>query len=197
MLSFATRMEDWTSLGQHKRHPEFPVVIRESCCTSRKTTWFPRHRKMEPCAATASQEKSHFRNWSSKRYLSPLMRPTKCPDIPVSLETNTEVFRQHFLGAPSTLLIWTGGSTPLLCLEGVPDRPVARRHSRRGLVGGSTFRRTPISRSPLGKNPMPGHLFELHPVNEVNTKGQLLARARRCAGGRLGSRPTRQSGTTA
>ena len=24
----------------------------------------------------------------------------------------------------------------------------------------------------LSKNPMPGHLFELHPVNEVNTKGQ-------------------------
>src|SRR5574340_144744 len=45
-LSFATRMEDWTCLGQHKRHPEFPVVIRESCYTSRKTTWFPRHRKM-------------------------------------------------------------------------------------------------------------------------------------------------------
>src|SRR5574339_609488 len=53
------------------------------------------------------------------------MRPTKCPDIPVSLERNTEVFRQHFLGASSTLLIWTGGSTPLLCLEGVPDLPVA------------------------------------------------------------------------
>ena len=51
-------------------------------------------------------------------------------------------------------------------------RPVSRRHSRRGLVGGSTFRRTPISWSPLDKNPMPGHLFELHPVNEVNTKGQ-------------------------
>ena len=31
---------------------------------------------------------------------------------------------------------------------------------------------TPISRSPLDKNPMPGHLSELHPVNEVNTKGQ-------------------------
>src|SRR5574337_749233 len=56
-------------------------------------------------------------------------------------------------------------------------RPVSRRHSIRGLVGGSTFRRTPIYRSPLDKNPMPGHLFELHPVNEVNTKGQLLARA--------------------
>ena len=25
---------------------------------------------------------------------------------------------------------------------------------------------------PLEKNPMPGHLSELHPVNEVNTKGQ-------------------------
>ena len=27
--------------------------------------------------------------------------------------------------SPFTLLIWTGGSTPLLCLEGVPDLPVA------------------------------------------------------------------------
>ena len=45
-LSFATRMEDWTSLGQHKRHPEFPVVTRESRCNSRKSTWFPRHREM-------------------------------------------------------------------------------------------------------------------------------------------------------
>ena len=27
-LSFTTRMEDWTSLGQHKRHPEFHVVTR-------------------------------------------------------------------------------------------------------------------------------------------------------------------------
>ena len=29
--------------------------------------------------------------------MKPLMRPTKCPDIPVSLERNTEVFRHHFL----------------------------------------------------------------------------------------------------
>ena len=41
-----------------------------------------------------------------------------------------------------------------------------------GLVGASTLRCTPISRYPLDKNPMPGHLSELHPVNEVNTKGQ-------------------------
>ena len=37
-LSLETRMEDWTSLGQHKRKPEFPVVTRESLRTLRKTT---------------------------------------------------------------------------------------------------------------------------------------------------------------
>ena len=29
--------------------------------------------------------------------MAPLMRPTKFPGIPVSLERNTEVFRHHFL----------------------------------------------------------------------------------------------------
>ena len=58
-LSLANRMEDWTSLGQHKRKPEFPVVTRESRRSLRKTTWLPRHRKMRPLAATAYQEKSH------------------------------------------------------------------------------------------------------------------------------------------
>ena len=48
--------------------------------------WFPRHRKMKPFPAPASQEKSHVRTWRSKRYLAPLMRPTKFPSIPVSLE---------------------------------------------------------------------------------------------------------------
>src|SRR5574340_1177684 len=73
------------------------------------------------------------------------------------------------------------GRLPCFVWKGFPTfrshlrmRPVSRRHSRRGLGGGSTFRRTPISRSPLDKNPMPGHLSELHPVNEVNTKGQFF-----------------------
>src|SRR5574340_890456 len=96
-LSFATRMEHWTSLGQHKRQPEFPVVTRESRRNSRKTTWLPRHRKMKPFPATASQEKSHVRNWRSKGHLAPLMRPTKFPEIPVSLERNPEVFRHPLL----------------------------------------------------------------------------------------------------
>src|SRR5574341_93247 len=55
-LSFATRVEDWTCLGQHKRQPEFPVVTRESRRNSRKTTWLPRHREMKPFPATRSEE---------------------------------------------------------------------------------------------------------------------------------------------
>ena len=35
---------------------------------------------------------------------------------------STEFPRQEYW---SGFLIWTGGSTPLLCLEGVPDLPVA------------------------------------------------------------------------
>src|SRR5574339_20562 len=85
-------MEDWTCLGQHKRQPEFPVVTRESRRNSRKTTWLPRHRKMKPFPATAPQKKSHVRNWRSKGHLAPWMRPTKFPEIPVSLERNTDVF---------------------------------------------------------------------------------------------------------
>src|SRR5574340_2062 len=83
--------------GQHKRQPEFPVETRESRRNSRKTTWLPRHRKMKPFPATATQEKSHVRNWRSKGHLAPLMRPTKFPEIPVSLERNTEVFRHPLL----------------------------------------------------------------------------------------------------
>ena len=41
--------------------------------------------------------KSHVRNWRWKGHLAPLMRPTKFPEIPVSLERNTEVFRHPLL----------------------------------------------------------------------------------------------------
>ena len=63
----------------------------------RKTTWLPRHRKKKPFPATAPQEKSQVRNWRSKGHLAPLMRPTKFPEIPVSLQRNTEVFRHPLL----------------------------------------------------------------------------------------------------
>src|SRR5574341_1372425 len=48
-------------------------------------------------SAIPPQGKSHVRNWRSKGHLAPLMRPTKFPEIPVSLERNTEVFRHPLL----------------------------------------------------------------------------------------------------
>src|SRR5574337_789370 len=124
-LSFATRMEDWTCLGQHKRQPEFPVVTRASRRNSRKTTWLPRHRKMKPFPAPAPQEKSHVRNWRSKGHLAPLMRPTKFPEIPVSLERNPEVFP-----APSPLRPFSppdlDGRVDSPALSGRGSRPSGR-----------------------------------------------------------------------
>ena len=46
-------------------------------------------------------------------------------------------------------------------------RPFSQRNSKSSLVGGATFRRTPIPGSDLEKNLMPGHFFERHPVDEV------------------------------
>ena len=42
-------------------------------------------------------EIKEVRNWRSKGHLAPLMRPTKFPEIPVSLERNPEVFRHPLL----------------------------------------------------------------------------------------------------
>ena len=49
-------------------------------------------------------------------------------------------------------------------------RPVSRGNSRRSLVGGATCRKTPIARSALDKNPMPGHPLEGNPVDEGTTR---------------------------
>ena len=76
-------------------------------------------------------------------------------------------------------MISRGGSIPLFCLKVDPDLLVALQDEA-GLT--TTFQtwprecshvaKNPDFRAPLDKDPMPGHLSELHPVNEVNTKGQ-------------------------
>ena len=85
--------------------------------------------------------------------------------------------RHHLICAPSPLLIATGGSIPLLCLQGVPTfpahhrmRPVSLGNSRCRLVGGATCRKTPISWCTLTKNLMPGHLYESKPVDECTAR---------------------------
>ena len=40
-------------------------------------------------------------------------------------------------------------------------------------MGGATCQKTPIVRSTLDKNPMPGHHFEGNPVDEGTTEGLL------------------------
>ena len=52
-------------------------------------------------------------------------------------------------------------------------RPFSGGNSRRSLVGGATCQKTPIVRSTLDKNPMPGHHFEGNPVDEGTTEGLL------------------------
>ena len=61
----------------------------------------------------------------------------------------------------------------MLCMEGVPGLPGApqddaglTRKFEMSHVGGATCRKTPISRSALEMNLMPGHLFEGNPVGE-------------------------------
>ena len=69
----------WTSLGQHKRKPEFPVVIREFCLNLRKTTYLfsmgssgPRNRLGVSCTAgrfftsSATREVYLFHNMLSQ-----------------------------------------------------------------------------------------------------------------------------------
>ena len=62
-------------------------------------------------------------------------------------------------------------------MEGVPGLPGApqddaglTRKFEMSHVGGATCRMTPISRSALEMNPMPGHLFEGNPVGEGTTR---------------------------
>src|SRR5574337_970007 len=142
---------------------------REAACRAVFGTWgfFPNDaRKNCPFVLTS------FTGWSSER----------CPGIGFLSRGDREIGVLRNVERPTRPRLECLRETGLILRSdrkvGNPFRshlrmrPVSRRHSRRGLVGGSTFRRTPISRSPLDKNPMPGHLFELHPVNEVNTKGQ-------------------------
>ena len=106
-----------------------------------------------------------------------MMRPTKFPDLPVSLERNTEV--------PGTT-----SSEPLLPSSSLQEGPfsyfvrkefptfplelrmslVSQTYSSRDLVVSVTFRRSPMSWSALDKNLMPGHLFECNPVYKVATQ---------------------------
>ena len=79
----------WGFPGPTQEEAWNPRRFRESRLNSRKTTWFQRLHRMRPLPATASPGKSHVPSWSGKRYLAPLLRPLKFPEMPGSLEWNT------------------------------------------------------------------------------------------------------------
>ena len=84
-LPLATRMETripWHPSRGSLTSPSFLLETAPWGRRSRTTPRLPRHRKMKPFPATASQEKSHVRNWRWKRYLAPLRRPHKVPRHP-------------------------------------------------------------------------------------------------------------------
>ena len=60
-----------------------------------------------------------------KTVLGTLAATPKVPQHTSLTRGEHQVSRHHFSSAPSPLLIATGGSIPLLCLEGVPDLPGA------------------------------------------------------------------------
>ena len=130
-------MEDWTSLGQQKRKPEFPVVTQES-----------RHNSRKPRRSLFIARCGHCRYSVSKEVLRSIL---KCDTVLGTFDATPKVpqhtgltggehrgSRHHLICAPSPLLIETGGSIPLLGLQGVPTfpallrmRPVSRGNSRR------------------------------------------------------------------
>ena len=73
-------------LGAGAGHPH-----TEAWCGPRQASRF----FLRPAGPDGAQV--HVRNWRSKGHLAPLMRLTKFPEIPVSLERNTEVFRHPLL----------------------------------------------------------------------------------------------------
>ena len=84
-------MEDWTSLGQQKRKPEFPIATRESHRNLRKNhVVFPSLQDEALSRYNVSREVPHS-VLKFERVLCTLDVTPKFPDIPVSLEGNTEV----------------------------------------------------------------------------------------------------------
>ena len=90
-LSLATRMEEWTSLGQQKRKPEFPVVSQQSHRNSKKNHMVSPSSQDEALARhSVSREVPRF-ILKFETVFGKLREIPKFPDIPVSLKGITEV----------------------------------------------------------------------------------------------------------
>ena len=116
---------DWTSLGHHKRLPEFPDVTRESRPNLRKTTRFHCHRELRPFSTAASWEKSHVPSWNSKGYLTHLMQLKKSSLTYPSYSRGTSSFLAQLNLSPFSPPNQDMRVESPACLERDPDLPVA------------------------------------------------------------------------
>ena len=85
---------DLTSLRQHKRLPEFLVVLGEesqaSRRNSRKPRRFPRQREMRPFSPTAAREQSRVPSPDSRGGVTPFMQLKGAQRSPSQLEMKAE-----------------------------------------------------------------------------------------------------------
>ena len=170
-------MEDWASQGQQRRKPVIPVVTRESHRKSRKKHVVP----------TSSQDEALARYGVSREvpcsvlkcatvpdtlHATPKSSPTRrvpsrgIPRVPAPLHLSPFSPPDHDRRVDSPA--WSGRVSGL---PGAPqDEAGLTRKFETSHLGGATCRATPISRSALEKNLMPGHLFKGNPVVEGTTR---------------------------
>ena len=86
---------DLTSLRQHERLPEFPVITDEesqaSRSNSRKTMRFPPQRELRPFAPAAPRKHSQIPSHNLKGGLTPFMQLQSFPKIPITTQRKPEV----------------------------------------------------------------------------------------------------------
>ena len=111
---------DWTSLRQIKRHPEFPVITRESR-QNLEVSPSSRDEALSPCSVSREIPRSLV---NSKRYLKSLMQQKNSPTHRSHLR-GTLSFPVQLNLSPFCPLISIRGSTRLLCLQRDPDLTVA------------------------------------------------------------------------
>ena len=123
--------EDWASQGQPKRKPEIPVITRESNRNSRKTTWFPRLRKMSPLPATASQGKVGISGLHSRlpRGVRPRLGEAKDSALLSSRDAGLLEPPEQPQGSPASSSVWRED-------PGLLSRPCRKRRPSAGEDGG-------------------------------------------------------------
>ena len=125
---------DLTSLRQHKRLPEFPIVHGEesqaSCCNLRHTMRFSNQCEMRPFSPAAPPEQSRVPSQNSRGGLTPFMQLKGAQRSPSQLEMKPEFPATSQEEPRVSHLLWRRGPIPCFNSRGIPTSP---RTTRGGL----------------------------------------------------------------